>query len=33
MSKNITWHKVLENPADLPEGRVMTVTAEHKTFC
>ncbi|MFT5165936.1 MAG: pyruvate oxidase, partial [Saprospiraceae bacterium] len=33
MSKNITWHKVLENPAELPEGRVMTVTAEHQTFC
>lgn len=33
MSKNIIWHKVLENPANLPEGRVMTVTAEHKDFC
>ncbi len=31
--KEIIWHKVLSNPADLPEGRVMTVTAEHKTFC
>jgi thiamine pyrophosphate-dependent acetolactate synthase large subunit-like protein/nitrite reductase/ring-hydroxylating ferredoxin subunit len=30
---NIVWHKVLDNPNDLPEGRVMTVTAEHKTFC
>ncbi|NRB49090.1 MAG: Rieske 2Fe-2S domain-containing protein [Saprospiraceae bacterium] len=33
MSKNIEWHKVLENPADLPEGRVTTVTAAHQSFC
>lgn len=33
MSKKTTWHKVLDNPAELPEGRVMTVTAAHKTFC
>ena len=33
MSKILTWHKVLDNPADLPEGRVMTVTANRKTFC
>ncbi len=33
MSKTLTWHKVLDNPADLPEGRVMTVTANRKTFC
>lgn len=33
MSNTLTWHKVLDNPADLPEGRVMTVTANHKTFC
>ena len=31
--EKIIWHKVLENPADLPEGRVMTVSAAHKTFC
>lgn len=30
MSKNkLTWYKVLENLADLPEERVMTVTAGH----
>lgn len=29
----IVWHKVLDNPANLPEGRVMTVSAAHKTFC
>lgn len=33
MAKKIIWHKVLDNPADLPEGRVMTVTAAHKSFC
>ncbi|MEO1257642.1 MAG: thiamine pyrophosphate-dependent enzyme [Bacteroidota bacterium] len=33
MSKILKWHKVLDNPAALPEGRVMTVTANHKTFC
>jgi len=34
MSKNnLQWHKVLDNPNDLPEGRVQTVTAEHRTFC
>ena len=33
MSKMITWHKVLDNPSDLPEGRVTTVVAEKKTFC
>lgn len=31
--ENLVWHKVLDNPADLPESRVMTVTANHKTFC
>ena len=29
----IKWHKVLENPANLPEGRVQTVTAGHRSFC
>lgn len=33
MTKKLIWHKVLDNPADLPEGRVMTVTAAHKSFC
>jgi pyruvate oxidase len=33
MEKNITWHKVLDNKNDLPEGRVMTVTAGHKGIC
>lgn len=27
--KKLIWHKVLENLKDLPEGRVMTVTAGH----
>ncbi len=27
------WHKVLEDPNELPENRVMTVTAGHYTFC
>lgn len=33
MSKNLIWHKVLDNKDDLPEGRVMTVTAGHKGIC
>lgn len=33
MSKNLIWYKVLENKDDLPEGRVMTVTAGHKGIC
>ncbi len=33
MEKNIIWHKVLDNKNDLPEGRVMTVTAGHKGIC
>lgn len=33
MSKNIVWHKVLENKEDLAEGRVMTVIAGHKDLC
>ncbi len=33
MSQNLEWHKVLDNPASLPEGRVMTVSAGLKTFC
>ncbi|MEM1323049.1 MAG: thiamine pyrophosphate-dependent enzyme [Bacteroidota bacterium] len=33
MTENLIWHKVLDNPNALPEGRVMTVTAAQKTFC
>ena len=33
MSKEIVWHKVLEDKNELPEGRVMTVTAEHHGIC
>ncbi|MEX0290716.1 MAG: thiamine pyrophosphate-binding protein [Flavobacteriaceae bacterium] len=33
MEKNIIWHKVLQNKADLPEGRVKTVTVDHKGIC
>lgn len=29
----ITWHKVLDEAAELPEGRVMTVTAGHVGVC
>lgn len=29
----ITWHKVLDNQNELPDGRVMTVTAAHKDLC
>ena len=27
------WYKVLDDPSLLAEGRVMTVTAQHKDFC
>lgn len=33
MSKKIIWHKVLDNKKDLPEGRVMTVTADNTGIC
>lgn len=33
MAKKLIWHKVLENKNELPEGRVMTVTAGHKGIC
>lgn len=33
MSKNIIWHKVLDNKNTLLEGRVMTVTAGHTGIC
>lgn len=31
--KNKIWHKVLEDKSELPEGRVMTVTAGHRSIC
>ncbi|MEQ9300850.1 MAG: thiamine pyrophosphate-binding protein [Cyclobacteriaceae bacterium] len=33
MSKKTVWHKVLDDKTELPEGRVMTVTAGHKGIC
>jgi len=33
MDKELIWYKVLEDKNDLPEGRVMTVTAGHKGIC
>lgn len=33
MSKKLNWHKVLDNKNELPEGRVMTVTAGHTGIC
>lgn len=33
MSKKLVWHKVLSNKTQLPEGRVMTVTAGHHDYC
>jgi len=33
MEKQLVWHKVLENKNELPDGRVMTVTAGHKGIC
>ncbi|MEP5613845.1 MAG: thiamine pyrophosphate-binding protein, partial [Cyclobacteriaceae bacterium] len=33
MSSKMKWHKVLDNAEELPEGRVMTVTAEHHGIC
>jgi len=32
-TKNIVWYKVLDNKKELPEGRVKTVTANHKGIC
>ncbi|PHS67623.1 MAG: pyruvate oxidase [Flavobacterium sp.] len=32
-NSKIIWHKVLTNKNDLPEGRVKTVTANHKGIC
>lgn len=33
MSTKVVWHKVLEDKNELPNGRVMTVTAGHKGIC
>ena len=33
MDKKIIWFKVLSNKKDLSEGRVKTVTANHKDIC
>ncbi|NET31724.1 MAG: Rieske 2Fe-2S domain-containing protein [Cyanothece sp. SIO1E1] len=33
MDKELIWYKVLGDKNDLPEGRVMTVTAGHKGIC
>lgn len=32
-TKKVVWHKVLLNKSELPEGRVKTVTADHKGIC
>lgn len=32
-NSNLKWYKVLDNVADLPEGRVTTVTAKHHGIC
>lgn len=33
MKNNTIWYKVLDHKEDLPEGRVMTVTAGHTDIC
>jgi len=33
MAKKMVWHKVLDNVEELPEGRVMSVTAGHQGIC
>ncbi len=33
MEKKLIWHKVLDNKKELSEGRVKTVTANHKGIC
>ncbi len=33
MAKNIIWYKILDHNDELPEGRVMTVTAGNKDLC
>jgi pyruvate oxidase len=32
-NKNLVWHKVLDSRKELPEGRVKTVTANHRGIC
>ncbi|MEL6917835.1 MAG: thiamine pyrophosphate-binding protein, partial [Bacteroidota bacterium] len=32
-TKKVIWHKVLNHKKDLPEGRVKTVTVNHKGIC
>lgn len=33
MATKMKWHKVLDDVNELPEGRVMSVTAEHQGIC
>lgn len=33
MATKMKWHKVLDTTEELPEGRVMSVTAEHQGIC
>lgn len=33
MKEKLIWHKVLDKKSELPNGRVMTVTAGHKGIC
>jgi len=33
MAEQIVWYKVLEDKSELPNGRVMTVTAGHTSIC
>ena len=33
MGKQMKWHKVLDDVNELPEGRVMSVTADHQGIC
>lgn len=33
MATKMKWHKVLDKTEELPEGRVMSVTAEHQGIC
>lgn len=33
MATKMVWHKVLDNLKELPEGRVMSVTAGHQSIC
>ena len=33
MSNDLKWYKVLDDVSNLPDGRVMTVTADHTSIC